>query len=290
MWIGILVLITFGICAIACLVLSIRGAMQGKWHVFGALLLPAFGIGGTIVMLVARPISLELFGDPNLEILPESAEAILADDLLAAHNGTVRFGLAYDDETQLFHWYDESFQEDGGFSGRNDAGRTWSGGWDIAESQLCLTQGQDNTCYAVHRDGDVWYQTNHRDEIVNRYMVMAPATQSPGDRVALSPAVLAAILPGRTLAGELQLHFGQPFYSAHFSADDDSVTVRRGDDAAALGEEETAGTYQIDEGGNLCLTGVLYIAEACYQVVSRAGGLDIVRDDRRIIATVSELD
>ena len=79
MWIGILVLITFGICAIACLVLSIRGAMQGKWHVFGALLLPAFGIGGTIVMLVARPISLELFGDPNLEILPESAEAILAE-------------------------------------------------------------------------------------------------------------------------------------------------------------------------------------------------------------------
>ena len=288
MWIGILVLITFGICAVACLVLSIRGAMQGKWHVFGALLVPAFGIGGTIIMLVARPITLELVGDSNLEDLSEHTLAVVGDDLIAAHMGTVRFGLAYDGETQLFHWYDETFHEDGGFSGHNAAGRTWSGGWDEVENRLCLSQGQNTTCYGVHQDGDLWYQTNHRNEIVNRYKVMSAAEVSD-DRVPLSSAVLAAVVPGRMFSGELQLFFGQPFYSADFSADDDTVVVRRGDDAAAL-EEEATGTYRIDEKDNLCLAGVLYITDACFRVVSRAGGLDIIRDDdRRIIATVTDL-
>ncbi len=287
MWIGILVLITFGLCAIACLVLSIRGAMQGKWHVFGALLVPALGIGGTIFMLVARPITLELVGDSNLEILPERASAVVGDDLIAAHNATVRFGLAYDGESQLFHWYDETFHEDGGFSGRNATGRTWSGGWDIVENRLCLSQGQNSICYSVHQDGDLWYQTNHRNEIVNRYMIMS-AAEVDDDRVPLSSAVLKAVVPGRMFSGELQLHFGQPFYSAAFSADDGSVVVRRGDDATALGEEVT-GTYRIDEKSNLCLAGVLYITDACFGIISRAGGLDIVRDDRRIIATVTDL-
>ena len=287
MWIGILVLITFGICAIACVVLSIRGAMQGKWHVFGALLVPAFGIGGTIIMLVARPVTLELVGDSNLEDLPERVSAVVGDDLMAAHIDTVRFGLAYDDQTQLFHWYDESFHEDGGFSGHNAIGRTWSGGWDIVENRLCLSQGQNSYCYGVHQDGDIWYQTNHRNEIVNRYMLMSTA-KIPDDRVPLSSAVLAAVVPGRMFSGELQLHFGQPFYSADFSADDGTVVVRRGDDAASL-EEEATGTYTIEEKGNLCLTGVLYITDACFEVVSRPGGLDIARDDGRIIATVTDL-
>ena len=288
MWIGILVLITFGICAVACLMLSIRGAMQGKWHVFGALLLPALGIGGTIIMLVSRPITLELFGDSNLEDLPERALAVVGDDLMAAHNGTVRFGIAYDDDTQLFHWYDETFHEDGGFSGRNATGQTWSGGWDIVENRLCLSQGQNTTCYGVHQDGDLWYQINHRNEIVNRYKVMSSATEIPDDRVPLSSAVLAAVVPGRMFSGELQLHFGQPFYSAEFSADDGTVVVRRGDGAAAL-EEETTGTYRIEDRGNLCLGGVLYITDGCFWVVSRAGGFDFVRDDQRIIATVTDL-
>lgn len=287
MWIGILVLITFGICAVACLVLSIRGAMQGKWHVFGALLVPALGIGGTIVMLVARPITLELVGDSNLEDLPERASAVLGDDLLTVHNGATRFGLAYDDETQLFHWYDEKYEDDGGFSGRNAPGQTWSGGWDIVDDRICLSQGQNTTCYGVYQDGDLWYQTNHRNEIVNRYMVMSGA-QASRERVPLSATVLAAIIPGRSIAGELQLHFGQPFYHADFSADDDTMVVLRGHEAPSLDEEEI-GTYRIDEEGNLCLAGVFHVTDACFHVIARAGGFDIVRDDRRIIATVSEL-
>ncbi len=287
MWIGILVLITFGICAIACLVLSVIGAMQGKWHIFGALLIPALGIGGTIIMLVARPISLELFGDSNLEDLPERAVAVTGDSLSAHHNGTSRFGYAYDGDTQFFHWYDEAYADDGGFSGRNDTGQTWSGGWDIVEDRICLTRGQDVDCFGVWQDGDLWYQTNHRNEIVNRYMAME-ALQRPRGHPTLSQTVLGAIIPGRTLDGELHFHFGMPFYSASFDGGSDVVTIRRGDTAASLETQET-GTYAIDENGMLCLAGVLHVVDACYAVAPRPGGVDIVRDDRRIVATVTQL-
>ena len=287
MWIGILVLITFGICAVACLVLSIRGAMQGKWHIFGALLIPALGIGGTIVMLVARPVTLELFGDSNLEDLPEHAVAITGETLSAHHTDTSRFGYAYDGETQLFHWYDETYASDGGFSGRNDAGQTWAGGWDVAEDGVCLSRGQDIDCFGVWQDGDLWYQTNHRNEIVNRYMAIE-ALQRPQGHPTLSKTVLQAIIPGRTLEGELHLHFGMPFFSATFDAGSDAVAVSRGDTAAALETRET-GTYAIDEDGMLCVAGVLHVVEACFAVSPRPGGVDIVRDDRRIVATVSQL-
>jgi len=60
MWIGILVLITFSFCAVACLVISIRGAMRRQWHVFVALLIPALAIGGTIFDMVAKPLSYEI--------------------------------------------------------------------------------------------------------------------------------------------------------------------------------------------------------------------------------------
>ncbi len=280
MWIGILVLITFGICAVACLFLSIRAAMQDKWHVFGALLLPAFGIGGTIVMLVARPITLELFGDSNLEDRPADVVAVVGEDLAAMHSDTVRFGLRYDDDTQLFHWYDESHDADGGFSGRNDIAQTWSGGWDVVGDEVCFSQGQNTTCYGVFQDGDLFYEVNHRDEIVNRFMMMV-ASEAPKERQPLSAAVVSAILPGRTLTGELQLHFGEPAYSAAFAADGDTVSVSRGD-------TET-GTYRIDDDGGLCLAGVFHITDACLAVVPRPGGFDLVRDDRRIVATVTSL-
>ena len=77
-------------------------------------------------------------------------------------------------------------------------------------------------------------------------------------------------------------------YSASFDAGSDAVTVRRGDAAASLETEET-GTYRIDDDGMLCLAGVLHVVDACYAVAPRPGGADIVRDDRRIVATVTEL-
>lgn len=289
MWIGILVLITFSLCTIACLVLSIRGAMQGKWHVFGALLLPAFGIGGTIVMLVAKPISLELFGDPNLEDVPESAERLTGDALMQVHDDTVRFGLAYDDETGTFNWYDEVYSPDGGYKGRNDAGVTWGGGWDLVEARSCRSIGQDETCYDNYRDGEYYYDVNHRNEIVNRYLMMPGVTGPSGDTMALTEGALAALVPGRTLAGELQLHFGAPFYSAEFAGGSDVVTVRRGSDAGNLADEEN-GTYSIGEDGSLCLAGILHIVEECLTLVPRPGGLDLVRDGNRIVATVAAIN
>jgi hypothetical protein len=73
MFVGVIVLCTFGAAALACAVLAVRGAMQRNWAIFGALLLPAVGIGGTIIMMVGPVIKVWLFGDPHLEVLRVSS-------------------------------------------------------------------------------------------------------------------------------------------------------------------------------------------------------------------------
>ncbi|MBC6439348.1 MAG: hypothetical protein GDA49_02830 [Rhodospirillales bacterium] len=289
MWIGIFVLITFGGAALACLYISIMAAREGKWHVFGALLLPAFGIGGTIIMLIWKPVLLELFGDPNLEDVPASAQLLTGDALAAAHSDVARFGLRYNEDTGTFHWYDENHTADGGFKGMDDTGFTWSGGWDIVDDQLCLTLGQDINCTNIYTDGDNYYQVNHRDEIVNRAIEMRAGVVEINDgAVALSDATLLAIIPGHTLSGESFMHYGDPFYGASFAADGDAVTVRRGTSADNLSETES-GTYRIED-GELCLAGVLNIAEECFEVVPSVRGFDIARGNGRVKAAVTTLE
>lgn len=290
MWIGIFVLVTFAGAALACLYIAFRAAQEGKWHVFGALLMPALVIGGTIVMLVWKPVLLELFGDANLEELPPTAERLRGDALIAAHSDTTRFGLRYDDETETFHWYDETHSADGGFRGRDDTGFTWSGGWDVAEEdRMCLTLGQDETCVDVYRDGDDYYDVNHRDEIVNRFVMMGPEESQREGGAPLASAPLSALIQGRALSGDLLLHYGDPVFSARFAAEGDAVAVTRGASADAMTVEET-GAYAIDEEGRLCLKGVLHIVEECFAVVAAPGGLELVRERGRVVARIVEID
>ena len=292
MWIGIFVLLTFGGAAVACLFIAFRAAQAGKWHVFGALLLPALVIGGTIIMLVWKPVLLELFGDDNLEDLPATAVLLEGEALAAAHNDTARFGLRYNDETETFHWYDEAHTERGGFKGQDDTGFTWSGGWDLAtagENGLCLTLGQDENCFRVFRDGDLFYDVNHRDEIVNRFIMIGPVEETGDESRPLAQVPLTALLQGRTLAGDLLLHFGVPAFSAHFAADSDALTVMRGPDASSLTEQET-GTYAIGEDGKLCLMGVLHIVEECFDVLPSPKGLALARPRGRIVAWLGGYD
>lgn len=289
MWIGIVVLATFGGASVACLYLSLRAARQGKWHVFAALLLPALVIGGTIVMLIWRPVWLELFGDSNLEPLPASAVLLTGDDLIAVYSATARFGLRYMEKEGSFRWYDETHSEKGGFKGQDDMGATWSGGWEEVEERICYTLGQDTVCYDVYRDGERYYEANHRDEIVNRYRLMPPPTTAPEGVEALSAAALALVVPGHTLSGELRLHDGDPFYSARFAADGDGVAVRRGAGPGELDGEE-AGSYRLDGEGALCLAGVLHLVDECFTLVPSSNGFDLVRARGRVLATVTRLE
>ncbi len=289
MWIGILVLVTFGGASLACLFIALRAGREGKWHVFVALLLPAAVIGGAIVMLVWKPILLELFGDDNLEDLPATARHIQGDALTAAHSDTTRFGWRYNEETETFHWYDEAYSADGGFKGQDDTGFTWSGGWDIVEGRMCLTLGQDRNCVDVYREGDDYYDVNHRDEIVNRFIMTGPVVNQREGGQPLAPVPMSVLIPGRTLSGEWLLHYGDPVFSASFAADGDAVSVARGADAGAMAREE-AGAYAIDEAGKLCLMGVLHIVEECFAVVAAPGGLEIVRDRGRVVARVTAID
>ena len=289
MWIGIVVLATFGGASLACLYLSWGAARQGKWHVFGALLLPALAIGGTIAMLIWRPVWLELFGDSKLEHVPASAQLLAGDELTAAYSATARFGLRYLEREGIFRWYDETHSQKGGFKGRDDADSTWSGGWDEVEGRICYTLGQDTDCFDVYRDGERYYEANHRGEIVNRYRLMAAPLAPPKDVAALSSAALAAAIPGNTLSGQLLLHYGEPFYSASFAADGRSVAVKRGDAPGSL-EREEEGSYRLDEEGALCLGGVLHLVDECFTLVPSPNGFDLVRAGSRVLATVTRLE
>ncbi len=287
MWIGIVVLITFSLCTIACLVLSIRGAMLRQWHVAGALLIPAVGIGGTIIMLVGRPLSLELFGDANLEIVPESAQQMVGEELAEFHTGSARFGLTYDEDTQIFSWYDEVYADDGGVSGRNQSAVTWSGGWEVIEDQLCRSIGQNDICFSVYRDGDEYYEVNHRDEIVNRFIAVAMPLKPSGGKP-LSNIVSRAVLEGRSYAGELLWHFRNPHFQAEFSNDGMTLTVSRGNDASSMDVEEV-GSYSIDDNGKVCIEGVFHIASECLLVHARSGGIDLVRENQKVLVQLNEL-
>jgi len=290
MWIGIFVLLTFGAASVSCLFLAVRAFQQGKWHVVGALLVPGFGIGGVIIMLIYKPIMLDLFGDPNLQDVPETAQRLTGDELIAMHSDVARFGIKYNEDTELFRWYDETVTADGGFKGQDENGATWSGGWDPVEDQVCYTTGQNTECYDSYRDGDNFYETNYRDEIVRSYTLLGPVMSPAEGSVALQGIPLMALIPGHTLIGDLKIHNGNPFFSAGFAADSDAVTVMRGPSADDLSQEE-AGTYMVDEDGNLCLMGVLNVTDECFAVMAKPGGLDLVRTrGNRVVAAIDEIN
>jgi len=289
MWIGILVLITFGACAVACLVISIRGAMAKQWHVFIALLIPAVVIGGTIINMVYKPLTYEMFGNPHLQEIPASASKLSNDAIIADFGDSAFFGEAFLEDPEIFVLYDDNYTSEGGFKGQNADGTTWSGGWEAVDDQLCTTLGQDTTCYDVYRDGDWFYDANHRDEVVNRYRIMPARMESPDGAVALSEATVGVVVPGHTLSGELQLYMENPYFSASFAADGDTVTVTRG---AAMGssDAEETGTYRIEEEGKLCLAGVLHLNDECFTLVPSPRGFDLVREKGRILAIVTTLE
>ncbi len=283
MFIGVIVLCTFGAAALACAVLAIRGAMRRNWAVFGALMIPAIGIGGTIVMMVGPVVVIELFGDPNLEDLPENARKMDAEAIREVYADQEQFGLRYDDGTETFSWYDQSVDEGGGFKGVTQDNSTFAGGWEVTEGQLCYNISNNLTCFEIYDLGDEYAEVNHRDEIVSRFRMLPEPMMSPEGGVALSQATLNAIVPGHTLSGMLQLFYENREYSAEFAADGDSVTVTRG------GETET-GNYSIDDEGRLCLAGILYVEESCLVVYPSPNGFDLVRSNGRVTMTITRLE
>jgi hypothetical protein len=283
MFIGIIVLCTFGAAALACAVLAIRGAMRRNWAVFGALMIPAIGIGGTIIMMVGPVIMVELFGDPNLEDVPESAQKLDDGAIQKLYANQEQFGLAYKEDGGTFYWYDQSVDEGGGFKGVAQDNSTFAGGWEVVEGQICYNISNTLSCYDVYNLGDEYAEVNHRDEIVSRFRLLPAPMLSPEGGVALSQATVNAIVPGHTLSGMLQLYYDDPQFTAVFAADGDGVTVTRG------GTERT-GTYSIDENGRLCLMGVLYLDSDCLVIYPSPNGFDLVRSNGRVTMTVTTLE
>ena len=282
MFVGVIVLCTFGAAALACAVLAVRGAMQRNWAIFGALLIPAVGIGGTIIMMVGPVVKVWLFGAPYLEVVSESAEKLEATGISAIYSNQEQFGLGYNEDDHTFFWFDQSVSDGGGFKGVEQDGSTFAGGWEILENQVCYNVSNKLYCYDVYNLGDEYAEVNHRMEIVNRFHLLDAPVMSPEGVEALIDADLTAMVTGKTLTGSLQLYYVNPDYSAVFAADSDSVTFTRGTDT------ET-GTYRVEK-DKLCLAGVIYLDDTCLVVYPSPDGFDMVRSNGRVVMTVSNVE
>ena len=175
MWMGIVVLCAFGFAALACLVLAVRGALEGKWHVAVALLLPGLVLGGSIATMVGPTVSLALFGNPDLEDVPVAARQVPGGELRGLFAGTTHSGTYYDDGAWLV--YEESYSADGDISGRGGPAEdpdsiSWSGTWSVAEDEVCFDYGDEGTdCGRIFRLGDRYLEVNGHDEVEVRFEV-----------------------------------------------------------------------------------------------------------------------
>lgn len=168
MWIGIVVLCTFSLIALAALALAGRAAFERQWHIAIALLVPALGLGGPIAMLAGPTAWISVFGNPDLKDLPATATRLSHDELAKLFTGHAVVGMYYQDGTWLH--FREEYHLAGDISGTggpddDPTKLSWDGSWKIAGDQMCWKYDQDFACNPVYADGDRYDSVNGRNEI-----------------------------------------------------------------------------------------------------------------------------
>lgn len=184
MWIGIIVLCTFGAAALVSAFFAIRCAFTGQWHMTIGLSVPAVIIGGALCVIVGPTIWMELAGNPDLDDLPNEARMLTGDELAELYTGNTVEGRYYEDG--VWQVFTESYEPSGELAGAggpaDDPTRhSWSGEWKVEGDQVCFNYDSEYSCEAVYRVGDDYVGTNHRDEINTSFQVAAPAAQEPAD-------------------------------------------------------------------------------------------------------------
>ena len=185
MWMGIVVLCTFGLAALALLYLAVQGARRRQWHIAASMLVPAVVLGGTIVMMVAPVIRIELFGHPDLEALPEHARRVAAAELDGLYRGNTHAGTAYDEDDGAWLVFERSHRDDGGLlgsSGPEDdpTDNTLRGSWSVEGDRVCLRYGNDTRCLGVFLLDGEYVEVNRRDEIETYFRVATPPGEDRG--------------------------------------------------------------------------------------------------------------
>jgi hypothetical protein len=175
MWLGIVVLCTFMLAALLSLIFAIRGAVAGKWHVFVALLVPAFGIGAPIVYLVGPTVSVDLFGNPDLKDLPAQAQQVDATQLRGLFADSTHTGTTYRDGQWIqfkVQYTDSMLTGTGGTTAKPDS-VTWHGSWSVDGDKVCVDigLGRPPECSRIYRLDGKYVAVNDRNEIEMRFAV-----------------------------------------------------------------------------------------------------------------------
>ena len=184
MWIGILVLCTFGAAALVSAFFAIRCAFHGQWHMTLGLSLPALAIGGALGIMVGPTIWIEITGNPDLTDLPDEARMLTGDELAALYSGSTHEGRYYEDGA--WQVYAESYTPAGDLTGAGgppeDPERDkWRGAWKVEGDEVCFDYAAGFECGAIYRVGDAYVAVNHRDEINTTFHVVpAPQEETSG--------------------------------------------------------------------------------------------------------------
>lgn len=177
MWIGILVLCTFGAAALVSAIFAIRSAIHGQWHMTIGLSVPAIGIGGALAIIVGPTVWMEIAGNPDLESLPGEARSLSGEEITALYAGMVHEGRYYNEDT--WEAFAESYASDGDLSGvggpfDEPQTSTWSGAWKVEGDEICFDYGDEFACGPVFRLGEGYAAVNHRDEITSTFVPVGP--------------------------------------------------------------------------------------------------------------------
>lgn len=177
MWIGIIVLCTFGAAALVSAAFAIRCAFTGQWHMTFGLSIPAIFIGGALAVLVGPTLWLEIAGNPDLQELPDEARMLSDSELTDLYADATHEGRYYEDgKWQVFS---ETYDATGGVIGAggppDDPERhKWRGAWKVEDGKVCFDYDQGFECEPIYRVGDGYVGINHRDEINESFQVVAP--------------------------------------------------------------------------------------------------------------------
>ena len=178
MWIGILVLCTFGAAALVSAFFAIRAAIHGQWHMTIGLLVPAIGIGGALAIIVGPTVWMELAGNPDLESLPDEARSLTGQEIAELYTGMVHEGRTYKEDT--WEAFAKTYAADGTLTGSggpldNPDASSWRGTWKVEGDEVCFDYGEDFACGKVFLIDDGYATRNHRDEIDGIFEAVGPA-------------------------------------------------------------------------------------------------------------------
>ena len=174
MWFGVAVIGFIGVTVLALVVATFKMARRRQWAMAAALGVPTAGFAYLYLTLAGPPLWITVFGDPNLDGLPETAAMVTAEELETLFSNQTHDGKYYDDRKWFV--YRESHSPEGQIKGSggppdNPTLWNWTGSWKLEGENICRKYDEGYSCGPVYRVGAVYQQTDEHDKVSSEFTI-----------------------------------------------------------------------------------------------------------------------